>query len=157
MDLALKHFKMPPNPMVLDVGGRKHSYVEHFPACEYRIADIRDGDGVTDVMAGPFELPFPDDYFDVVVSGQMLEHCANPFRSVAEMKRVMKSGSYIILIAPSAGPRHDVQDGWRFMDDAFQFIAADIGLNTIADWIDRDAPDQRSRQWSDHVFVGSKP
>ena len=63
----------------------------------------------------------------------------------------------MILIAPSAGPRHDKQDGWRFMDDAFRFIADEVGLVTIADWIDRDAPDERSRKWADHVFVGEKP
>lgn len=143
---------------MLDVGGRKHSYRELFrEVLHYAVADILDGDGVTHVMPSPFELPFPDDKFDLVVSGQMLEHCSNPFRSIAEMVRVLKPGSTIALIAPSAGPRHDVQDGWRFMDDAFRFIAAETGLETIADWIDTDAPDARSRKWQDHVFVGRKP
>ena len=109
---------------ILDVGGRKHSYKDLFPNRNYFIADIRDGEGVTHVMSGPYELPFADNRFDMVVSGQMLEHCSNPFRSVAEMVRVLKPGGHIILIAPSAGPRHDVQDCWRFMDDAFKVIFA---------------------------------
>ena len=143
--------------LVLDVGGGRHSYKDLFPGCAYSVADIEDGPGVTHVMSGPFELPFLNNLFDLVVSGQMLEHCANPFRSVAEMVRVLQPGGKIILIAPSAGPRHDKQDGWRFMDDAFRFIAEDVGLITLADWITRDAPDERSRKWQDHVFIGEKP
>lgn len=142
---------------VLDVGGRKHSYADLFPRTDYFVADIKPGEGVTNLMPGPYHLPFHDDIFDLVVSGQMLEHCENPFRSVAEMTRVLKPGGCIVLIAPSAGPRHDVKDCWRFMDDAFDAIARECSLETIDAWITRDAPDERSRKWQDHVFVGRKP
>lgn len=142
---------------VLDVGGRKHSYRELFHGAEYIVCDIEDDPTVDLVMPGPFSLPIKSAAVDLVVSGQMLEHCANPFKSVAEMVRVLKPGGRIILIAPSAGPRHDTQDGWRFMDDAFRFIAEDVGLIPLADWITRNAPDERSRKWQDHVFIGEKP
>ena len=108
-------------------------------------------------MSGPYSVDCPDNHFDLVVSGQMLEHCENPFKSVAEMKRVVKKGSCIVLIVPSTGPHHTKVDGWRFLDDAFRFICNDIGgIEIVADWIQRDAPDERSRKWSDHVFVGRK-
>lgn len=145
---------------VLDVGGRglssDRSYRSLFENTEYFVADIEDGLGVTHVMPGPYELPFDDGFFDLVVSGQMLEHCANPFKSVAEMRRVLKPGCRMVLIAPSSGPRHDKQDGWRFMDDAFRFIADEVGLKVIADWIDRGASDERSRKWQDHIFIGER-
>jgi SAM-dependent methyltransferase len=152
-----------PNIKILDVGGRgidkdrsyRSVYEDLNP--EYRIADIEDGVGVTDIMPGPYTLPFDNNEFDLIVSGQMLEHCANPFKSIAEMKRVLKHRGYIVIIAPSAGPRHDIIDCWRFMDDAFKAITDDIGgINVIADWIQRDAPDERSRKWQDHIFVGRK-
>jgi hypothetical protein len=73
------------------------------------------------------------------------------------MTRVLKSGGYIILIAPSAGKYHDSIDCWRFMDDAFQAIAEEAGLETVTDYVDRSQPDERSRRWADHVFVGRKP
>ena len=142
---------------VLDVGGGRHNYGDLFPeAVEYYVADVEDGLGVTHVMPGPYTLPWPDGLFDLVVSGQMLEHCANPFRSVAEMVRVLVPGGYVVLIAPSAGPYHFKQDCWRFMDDAFRCIAEEVGLETVADWVDRSAPDKRSRKWQDHVFIGVK-
>lgn len=148
---------------VLDVGGRgsgrDRSYKSLFPGTTFYIADIQDGQNVTHVMPGPYTLPFESETFDLIVSGQMLEHCSNPFKSVAEMKRVLKKDGYLVLIAPSTGPRHDYQDGWRFLDDAFRFIVEDIGgVEIIADWIDRGPfmTNDRSSKWQDHVFVGKR-
>jgi len=150
---------------VLDVGGRnigtpdrsyKHLYDYLFP--KYYVADINEGPNVTHIMKHPYELPFEDDSVDLIVSGQTLEHVRNPFRSVAEMKRVLKPGGYMILIAPSQGKYHDNPDCWRFMDDAFKSIAAEdeVDLEVIADWVDLSAPDERSQRWKDHTFVGQK-
>lgn len=152
------------NLTILDVGGRAltadrdRSYQSIFQdiAKEYYIADIVDGPGVTHVMPGEYTLPFDDNSIDLIVCGQVLEHVRNPFRSVAEMKRVLKNNSYIILIAPSAGPRHDDRDCWRIMDDGFKAIADEVGLEPVADWVDKSAPDERSRKWADHVFIGRK-
>jgi SAM-dependent methyltransferase len=152
--------KLPEGLTILDVGGRglnnDRSYrsVWDDRAGSYCVADIKAGLGVTHVMPGYYELPFDDHYCDLVVSGQTLEHVRNPFRLVAEMRRVLKPGGYMVLIAPSAGPRHDELDCWRFMDDAFKAIAEELDLVVIADWIDNGAPDERSRKWRDHVFVG---
>lgn len=157
-----KYIDLPLGACVLDVGGRglkgDRSYSKIFAGVDaYDIADIVDGEGVTHVMTGPYSLPGPDNFYDLVVSGQTLEHVSNPFRLVAEMKRVLRPGGTIVIIAPSAGPRHDKQDCWRFMDDAFKAIAEEVGLEVVADWITANAPDTRSRKWQDHVFVGRKP
>ena len=150
------------NSIILDVGGRgletDRSYRSVFPEIgTYWVADIEHGLGVTHLMPSPYTLPFEDDSIDVVVSGQTLEHVDNPFRLVSEMRRVLKPGHRMILIAPSAGPRHDRRDCWRFQDNAFDAIARECGLHTIADWIDTSAPDERSAQWRDHIFIGQKP
>ena len=160
-----------PNLTIVDIGGRgldlsqpwmkgqeDRSYYDIFRdlAPVYYIADIESGPGVTHVMPGPYTLPFADNSIDLVVSGQMLEHCKNPFRSVAEMKRVLKPGCSMILIAPSMGKRHDVIDCWRFMDDSFKAIAEEVELKIIADWVDRTKHGNRSDLIQDHVFVGRK-
>lgn len=148
--------------IILDVGGRglkgDRSYRSLFEGrfSQYFVADIAKGLGVTHVMPGPYTLPFKDNTVDLVVSGQTLEHVDNPFKSVAEMKRVVKPGCYLVLIAPSAGPRHDAQDCWRFMDDSWKAIAKDVGLILVDQWITKNAPDERSRKWQDNVFVGKK-
>lgn len=159
-----KNVTLGTNLTVLDVGGRalsedkdrSYQSIYNDIAKTYYIADIKAGPGVTHVMPGPYTLPFTDNHFDLIVSGQTLEHVKNPFRSVIEMTRVLKTGGYIILIAPSAGPRHDEIDCWRIMDDGFKAIAEEANLRVVADWIDHSAPDERSRKWADHIFIGQK-
>ena len=163
-DQHLQYLNNIKNPKVLDVGGLYNNptktylrLFEDIPGIEWTVADIVENPSVDIVMTGPYSLPFEDNTFDLVISGQMLEHCSNPFKSVTEMRRVLKVGCRLALAAPSGGPRHDAQDGWRFMDDAFRFIAEDVGgIKIIADWIDKNAPDERSRKWQDHLFVGEK-
>lgn len=120
--------------------------------------DIVEHPSVSIVKPNPFTLPAPDEWFDLVVSGQMLEHCQNPFKAVAEMKRVLKVGCCIAIIVPSAGRRHDAQDGWRFMHDAFRFISAEVGgFETLCDFIDRDGTGKgRGEHWKDHVWVARR-
>lgn len=155
--------RLPEKPVILDVGGRSlvpekdRSYLPVWKdyAGEYLIADTVRGLGVTHVMKGPYSLPFKDDSVDVVVSGQVLEHVKNPFRLVSEMTRVTRE--WVVIIAPSAGPRHDDVDCWRFMDDAFAAIAEETGgIDVFADWVDNAAEDVRSAKWKDHVFIGRK-
>jgi len=148
---------------ILDVGGRSigpqdRSYKGLFSNLNptYYVADINSGGNVTHIMPGEYELPFKDNSIDLIVSGQTLEHVRNPFRSVAEMKRVLKEGSCMILIAPSQGKYHDNPDCWRFMDDSFKAIADEVGLKVIDDWVDLNAPDERSQRWKDHTFIGRK-
>ena len=147
---------------ILDVGGRNikpdrdRSYKHLFTGGHYYIADLNAGYNVTHHMKGPYSIPLADDFVDLVVSGQTLEHVKNPFRMVAEMARVLKPGGHMILIAPSTGHRHDSIDCWRFMDDGFKAIAEETGLHVVADWIDKSSPDERSQRWSDHVFIGRK-
>jgi len=76
-----------------------------------------------------------------------------------EMCRVLKTSGIIVIIVPSAGPRHDVKDHWRFMDDAFEGIVEDskYEIKVIEDYIDTfHSGDQRSGKWRDHIFVGQK-
>ena len=152
---ALSRINLSPSGKVLDVGGRglngkKRSYraiISELGEYDYHVADIQDGEGVTHVMPSEYQLPFPDSHFHLVVSGQTLEHVRNPFRLVTEMKRVLKPGCHLIIIAPSAGRMHDNPDCWRFMRDAFKAIAHECRLTTVADWI-TDAD-----QWRDHTWV----
>lgn len=150
------------NLKILDVGGRDlkvdRSYRSIFQnhAELYHIADIAEGEMVTHLMPELYKIPSDDNFYDLIVSGQTIEHVKNPFKLVAEMKRILKPGGHIILIAPSTGPRHDIIDCWRVMDDGFKAIAEDVGLKVVADWIDKSATDKKSAPWSDHVFIGKK-
>jgi len=128
------------------------------PRGKYVTYDIVPHPSVDVVKPDPFTIPAEDESFDLVVSGQMLEHCQNPFRAVAEMKRVLKMYCCLAIIVPSQGRRHDAQDGWRFMDDAFKFISAEVGgFQTIEDFIDKEGTEEgRGKHWRDHVWVARR-
>ena len=56
-------------------------------------------------VAGAQELPFPDASFDCVTCVEVLEHVPEKARpaSLAEMRRVLKSGGRLVLRVPHAG------------------------------------------------------
>jgi SAM-dependent methyltransferase len=61
--------------------------------------------------------------FDLVISGQMLEHLAFPLAAVQEMKKVVTPGGWIILIAPwEYGIHRYPIDCWRVLPDGMEFL-----------------------------------
>ncbi|MDO8484384.1 MAG: class I SAM-dependent methyltransferase [Candidatus Limnocylindrales bacterium] len=57
------------------------------------------------VLTSGFELPFPDDSFDLVTSFQVLEHVPDPLAYLKELQRVAHPGGIVILATPNAATR----------------------------------------------------
>ena len=51
-------------------------------------------------------IPFDDKYFDVVVTTNALDHAFDPKKGLAEMRRVLKSGGYLVLTVACYAPIH---------------------------------------------------
>lgn len=137
---------------VLDVGGRNvnGSYADLFRRdnVEFIAVDIEGGAGVDVVLSDPNQLPFEDGTIDVVLCGQMLEHCERFWRLFGEMVRVLQKDGLLILIAPSAGPIHNYPvDCYRFYPDAYRALAKDAGCYLLDVWLDERGP------WNDLVGV----
>lgn len=139
---------------VLDVGSQdiNGSYRPHFEAqgCEYVGTDIVQGKNV-DVISTFERLAFEDETFDVVVSGQMLEHAEKPWLVVKEMSRVLKPGGIVCWIAPWRFMVHKdplcPYDRWRILDDGMKVLLAEAGL-TVLD----------CQMYADDTFgIGEKP
>ena len=89
------------------------------PAFDYTGLDIEDGHNVDLVAPNPFSWDLPSESFDVVISGQMFEHNAYPWITMAEIARITAQGGLIAIIAPSNGQSHRVPfDCWRFYPDS---------------------------------------
>ncbi len=82
---------------------------------DYTGIDMRAGPGVDQVMNG-HELEFEDESFDCVISAETLEHDDAPWKTAAEIYRVLKDKGVLLVTVPGIGfPRHDFpSDYWRF-------------------------------------------
>jgi SAM-dependent methyltransferase len=119
---------------VLDVLGLEVEYVG---------LDIQPGRNVDIVAEDPYKWPLEEE-FDIVISGQTLEHCKYFWLVFAEMVRVTKPGGYICVIAPKIQKQHrHPVDCWRFLPDGMEVLAEYAGvkcIGTSADHVSFDKP-----------------
>jgi SAM-dependent methyltransferase len=144
---------------VLDVGsrivtGQKLNYKPLFPApvFTYLGMDIEAGDNVDVVVALPYDWKeFRANSFDVVVTGQVLEHVPYFWDVFQEMERVLKPGGAVIVIVPSKGAvhRHPV-DCYRFHPDGLIALAHRSNLQI------RNVVVDEGSYWGDVMLVARK-
>lgn len=60
----------------------------HFPAIDFSVCDA-------------YDLPYADEYFDVVVCNNLWEHVPDPLCLSSEIKRVLKLNGYLIISTPN--------------------------------------------------------
>ena len=68
---------------------RSRTAERYCPEAELRIADLENE-----------QLPYPDNYFDVIYSKSVIEHFYYPEKLVQEMFRVLKPGGLVITMCP---------------------------------------------------------
>jgi SAM-dependent methyltransferase len=84
---------------------------------------------------------YADGSFDCVVTDQVLEHVRQPWRALAELRRVLVSGGVAINTSCSFNPVHDACDYFRFMPDGFRALHEDLigPVELSGSWGNRDA------------------
>jgi SAM-dependent methyltransferase len=108
------------------------------PRFRYIGVDIEPGRNVDLVMPSEFNTGLPDRFADVVISGQCLEHCRNPFRLVKEMFRI--ANGYVFITAPWSWEIHRYPvDCWRILPDGMKELIEQGGGDFAESYIvDRD-------------------
>ncbi len=99
---------------VLEIGAREHSRLEVFepPRWRYSVLDIEDcGAGVPVIVGDITSCPeLPDASFDVIVSGDVLEHVNRPWLAATEIERLLRPGGISYTSTPfclAVPPRAD--------------------------------------------------
>lgn len=99
---------------------------------DYIGIDFVDGNGVDIVIDDPYNLPFENEVFDIVLCSSVLEHSDFFWLLIVEMIRVLKPGGLLYVNAPSNGYIHRYPvDSWRFYPDAGKSIVAWCKKNGI--------------------------
>jgi SAM-dependent methyltransferase len=122
-----------PGMTVLDIGGRIQPYRSLMPAKDtrYIAIDLR-LTSLVDIIADASRLPFSEAQYDLVICTQVLEYVSNPFETVAEIRRVLKPGGFLLLSVPSLYPSDSPMDGWRYFPAAIRRLTAEFSAIEIA-------------------------
>lgn len=93
--------------------------------------DMAEGFNVDVVAQNPYKYPFEDESFDIVISGNTLEHVEDTHRWIKELTRLTKN--LVCIIVPSSRPQHRYPvDCWRVFPDGMRFLLKDIAeLNIL--------------------------
>jgi len=105
-----------------DVNGTYKDLFE-FYNWKYFGLDMQSGLNVDIVSKSAYEFVLPDNSFDVVISGNTLEHVHAPWLWIKEIERVVKVGGLLCLIVPFFAPvhRHPI-DCWRIAPDGMRYL-----------------------------------
>ncbi len=128
---------------VLDIGSRcvrgQPTYREIMPpAWLYMGSDIVPGPNVDMVQPAPYRIQILSAQYDLVISGQCLEHVEHPWLWMAEAARMLRPGGWCIVTAPWRWPvyRYPV-DCWRILPDGLWALFESAGLAPVKTYIRR--------------------
>jgi len=152
---------------VLDVGSYdlNGSYKQLFneKKYEYTGLDLEEGPNVNVVLKNPYDWKEIDgDKFDVVISGQALEHVEFFWITMSEITRVLKKDGLLCLIVPNGfvEHRHPV-DCYRFFSDGMVALARYVSLEPLHAHTNC-APSEADTDWyssttADSMLIAKKP
>ncbi|QBR71270.1 hypothetical protein CU048_08215 [Beijerinckiaceae bacterium] len=86
----------------------------------------------TYVSKDEYNFPVPSDAYDVVISGQVIEHVRKIWRWFPELARICKPGGVVITINPVSWHYHEAPvDCWRIYPEGMKALAEDAGLEVL--------------------------
>jgi SAM-dependent methyltransferase len=100
---------------------------------EYIGLDMVPGPNVDIAVKNPYKWEeIPDNFCDVLISGQSFEHIEFPWLTITEIARVLKPNCFACIIAPNGSILHRYPvDCWRFFGDGFIALAKWAGLEVL--------------------------
>jgi len=80
-----------------------------------------------DIVADILKTPFPDNSVDFIILDTVLEHVPDPFKVIAECRRILKPGGKMICITPFVFPYHGYpKHYYNFSEDGLRYIFRDF-------------------------------
>lgn len=166
----LKHLNTNQSVCVIDVGsqcvsGQSDTYKTFFnmPPFEYVGLDMVDGYNVDIVAKNAYKWSeIPDNFCDVIISGQMFEHVEFPWFTISEMTRVLKPKGMMCIIVPSMQGLHRYPVNCQnYFSDGLIALAKYVGLE-ILHVSTNCAPKGAGLEWydmgiQDSMLVARKP
>jgi len=94
--------------------------------------DIDGRPELTYTATSEYSFPIPDNSYDLVVSGQVIEHVRKIWVWIKEVARVCKVGGFVITVNPVSWPFHEAPlDCWRAYPDGMRALYEDASLDVV--------------------------
>ena len=165
---AKKYFR--PGMRVLEIGpdGRISSYQLFFrseikcwrKSIQWDTVDVYQDPNLTYVAVDEYSFPISDALYDIVLSGNVMEHIRKPWIWIKEVARVCKKEGLVITITPVSWPYHEAPiDCWRVYPEGMKALYEEAGLEVIESTFDSlevssyrcsipgRSPEWQSRSW----------
>jgi SAM-dependent methyltransferase len=85
--------------------------------------DMRDDPSLTYRALSEYEFPVESASYDIVLSGQVIEHVRQIWIWVRELARVCKAGGLVVTINPVSWPFHEAPvDCWRIFPEGMRAL-----------------------------------
>lgn len=136
--LFIKHVKplLKSGMKVLEIGPND------FPSTYERVAetkvsvwhtlDICNDDRLTYPRSAEYSFNIPDETYDIVLSGNVIEHVRKPWLWLRELARVTANDGLVVTICPINWPYHKVPvDCWRIYPEGMCALHEEAGLLTV--------------------------
>lgn len=92
--------------------------------------DINDSSSLTYAGSKLYSFPIQSDTYDIVLSGQVIEHVALIWQWMRELARVTKPKGLVITINPASWPYHEAPiDCWRIYPEGIKALCEHAGLS----------------------------
>lgn len=106
--------KMKQFDKVLDAGAGSRPYRKYFSHAKYESTDRScNSSDKYDFICSLDKIPKPDNFYDVIINTQVLEHVEYPQEVMNEFYRILKPGGQLFLTAPQ---------GWGLHEEPYHFF-----------------------------------
>lgn len=122
----------------------------------YTGIDLRDGHNVDIIIEDAYNWEeIEENSYDVVVTGQALEHMEFFWLTMKEIDKVLKPGGLCCVIVPSTGPVHkNPLDCYRFNEDGVRSLVKYVNFEILESGT---TTDEISHPWYDSYVIARKP
>ncbi len=94
---------------------------------EWDTLDLYEHEGLTYSNSKMYDFAIQNGTYDIVLSGQVMEHVKKIWLWVAELERICKPGGKVAIISPVSWPYHEAPvDCWRIYPDGMKSLLEDF-------------------------------
>jgi SAM-dependent methyltransferase len=122
----------------------RRRFTPHVEAFDVELGRVKEAQITTPhaLIAGGEAMPYRSDYFDVIISNEVIEHVADDRATVAEMVRVCRPGGRIVIFCPNRW--YPVEQHGHYWRGEYHFGNTPL-INYLPDrWRDQLAPHVRT-------------